>query len=62
MKPADKISTRLALLDGVEFSTEELEAIAAEIEDIQRIVAELEAFGQATPWISLQVQPSGRKV
>ncbi len=61
MKSADKVSTRLALLEGVEFSAEELEAIAAEVQDIQRIVAELEAFGEATAWISQQSQPSGRK-
>ena len=58
----DKIAYRLALLAGVEFSPADLESIAAEIEDNDRILAELEAFAQVTPWISLQVQPAGKKV
>ena len=62
MKVADKVAHRLELLEGVDFSAEDLEAIAAEIEDLERIIAELEEFGEATPWISLQTQPSGRKV
>jgi len=58
----EKISHRLALLEGVSFSPEELESIVKEIEDNERIVAELDEFGQSTPWISQQTQPRSRKV
>jgi hypothetical protein len=33
----------------------------AEIEDFERVLAELEEFAQKTPWISRQIQP-GKKV
>ena len=62
MNATDKIAARLALLEGVNISPADLETIAYEIEDNQRIVDELEAFAQGTPWISLQVQPPGKKV
>ena len=62
MKVAGRVAQRLALIEGVKFSDAELESIAAEVEDLERIVAELEQFGEATPWISLQAQPSGPKV
>ena len=52
MNDNNKIAHRLALLEGVEFSPADLEAIGAEIEDNDRILAELEAFAQATPWRS----------
>ena len=61
MNATDKVSERLMLLEGVSISPADLESIANEIEDNQRIVAELEEFAQATPWISLQVQPPGKK-
>ena len=61
MKPADKISHRLALLDGVDLSQVYLDAITAEIEDLDRIVAELEEFAQGTPWVSQQLQPATSK-
>jgi hypothetical protein len=57
----DKISARLTLVEGVNISRADLETIANEIEDNQRIVAELEEFAQGTPWISLQIQPPGKK-
>jgi hypothetical protein len=57
----DKIAARLTLLEGVNISPADLETIANEIEDNQRIVAELEAFARGTPWTSLQVQPPGKK-
>ena len=62
MNDTDKLSHRLALLDGVAIAPADLEAIATEIEDNQRVVAELEEFGKETPWISLQTQPAGKKV
>ena len=62
MNATDKIAARLTLLEGVNISPADLETIADEIEDNQRIVDELEAFAQDTPWISLQVQPPGKKV
>jgi aldehyde:ferredoxin oxidoreductase len=61
MNDTDKIAHRLALLEGVSLSPADLESIADEIKDLERVVAELEEFGQVTPWISLQVQPPGKK-
>jgi hypothetical protein len=61
MKDTDKVSYRLALLQGMSFSQEDLEAIIKDIEDNERVIAELEVFGQSTPWISLQAQPAGKK-
>jgi hypothetical protein len=62
MKDTDKIAHRLALLEGVSFSPEDLESIVKEIEDNERIVAELEEFSHGTRWISLQAQPQDEKV
>lgn len=61
MKPTDKIAHRLALLAGVDLSQAYLDAIVAEIEDLDRIVEELEEFAQGTPWVSQQRQPAGSK-
>jgi hypothetical protein len=61
MKDADKLA-RLALLEGVNLSSAELESIVKEIEDNERVVSELEEFSESTPWISLQTQPAGKKV
>ena len=52
MKDTDKVSQRLALLDGVNLSTADIEFIVTEIKDLERVMAELEEFGQDTPWIS----------
>lgn len=57
----DKLAARLALLEGADIAPADLETIAAEIEDNRRIVAELEAFAQAIPWVSHQIQPAGKK-
>jgi len=57
----DEIADRLSLLEGVNFSPADLDAIAHEIEDNLRIVAELEEFSKDTAWISHQAQPAGRK-
>ena len=57
----DEIAHRLSLLEGVNFSPADLEAIAKEIKDNQRVVAELEEFANDTAWISHQAQPTGRK-
>lgn len=61
MKPTDKIARRLALLEGVDLSQDYLDAIVTEIEDLDRVVAELEEFAQGTPWVSQQSQPPGSK-
>jgi hypothetical protein len=61
MKPTDKIAHRLALLEGVNLSQAYLDAIVSEIEDLDRILAELEEFAQGTPWVSQQRQPAGSK-
>lgn len=61
MNDTDKLSHRLALLEGVTIAPAELEAIAKEIEDNLRVIAELDEFGKNTPWISQQTQPVGKK-
>jgi hypothetical protein len=61
MKDIKDIEHRLALLERVNFPPAELESIIKEIQDNQRIVAELEEFGAGTPWISHQVQPGEKK-
>ena len=62
MKNKEKVAQRLALLEGINLSPADLEWIASEIEDFERMVAELEEFGQDTPWTALQVQPRDKKV
>ena len=62
MKDTDKVAHRLALLEGVSFSTADLESIVAEIMDLERVVVELERFSEGTPWISQQAQPADKKV
>ena len=57
MKDHAKIAHRLTLLEGASFSPADQEFIAAEIEDLERVVSELEEFAQSTPWISQQTQP-----
>ena len=61
----DAMAHRLSLLegvnDGVNFSPADLKAIAEEIEDNLRVVAELEEFSQDTAWISHHAQPAHRK-
>lgn len=61
MNEKDKMNHRLALLDGIELSPADIEFVVAEIRDIERVVAELEKFSGDTPWMSQQIQPSGRK-
>jgi hypothetical protein len=62
MSDKDKTAHRLALLEGVDFSPADLESIISEIEDLQRVVAELEEFAQGSPWTAQQVQPPDKKV
>jgi hypothetical protein len=61
MADAEKVAARLALLADVSLSQDDLQSITAEIEDLDRVVAELEEFGQNTPWIAAQVQPADKK-
>ena len=61
MKETDKVVHRLALLTGVNLSTADRESIVKEIEDNDRVVAELEEFSQGNPWIAAQIQPAGKK-
>jgi hypothetical protein len=62
MKPTEKVANRMALIKDVDLSEDDLGSIAAELEDLDRIVGELDEFAQATPWVSQQVQPAGSKV
>ena len=57
-----EIANRSALLGDTSFPPADLDSIVSDIEDNQRIIAELEAFADETPWISLQAQPAGKKV
>jgi len=52
----EKLAQRLALLDGINLSPADLEWIASEVEDLERVVAELEEFSRDTPWTAMQVQ------
>jgi aldehyde:ferredoxin oxidoreductase len=61
MNDDDKLAHRLSLLEGVKFSSADLEAIAKEILDNQRVAAELEEFAKGTAWISHQAQPARKK-
>lgn len=61
MADPEYLAQRLALLEGVNFSPADLEAIAHEVEDNLRVVAELEEFAKDTAWISHQAQPAGRR-
>lgn len=61
MNDDDKLAHRLSLLEGVKFSSADLDAIAKEILDNQRVAAELEEFAKNTAWISHQAQPAGKK-
>jgi len=61
MKETDKVAHRLALLTGVNLSTADLESIVKEIEDNERVVAELEEFSHGNPWIASPIQPVGKK-
>lgn len=61
MMDTEKISHRLALLEGISLSAADRESIFAEIEELERVLAELEEFSQGIPWVSLQVQPAGKK-
>ena len=57
MNNSDRVVRRLDLLGSVSFSQDGLQAIMTEVEELERVVSELEKFGQETPWISLQAQP-----
>ena len=61
MKDSAKMAQRLAFLEGAQISAADLEFISAEIEDLERVVEELEAFAQETPWVSAQIQPGTTK-
>ena len=61
MNDKEKIARRLTLLQGVNLSPTDLEAIVGELEDLDRVVAELEAFAQDTPWVAQQMQAASKK-
>ncbi|HEY7221670.1 MAG TPA: hypothetical protein VH985_25075 [Candidatus Binatia bacterium] len=61
MNDKEKIAHRLTVLQGVNLSPTDLEAIVGELEDIDRVVAELETFAQDTPWVAQQMQPASKK-
>jgi len=61
MKNTDKLAYRLALLEGVSLSPVDVESIIKDIEDNERVVAELEEFSQGIPWVTMQLQPTSKK-
>ena len=61
MNGNDKVAARLALLDGIELSQADVEFISSELKDLERVVAELEKFSGDIPWVSQQIQPTGKK-
>ncbi|HKY09548.1 MAG TPA: hypothetical protein VJQ55_14955 [Candidatus Binatia bacterium] len=62
MSEKNTLAHRLALLEEAGLPSAEHQAVMDEIADWDRIVAELEAFADGTPWISQQTQPSNEKV
>jgi uncharacterized protein Yka (UPF0111/DUF47 family) len=61
MNDKEKNACRLSLLDEVILSQADRESILTEIEDLDRILVELEEFAQETPWVSAQIQPGAKK-
>ena len=61
MNDREKVAARLAPLDGIELSAADIEHVTEEIQDIERVVAELEEFAHDIPWMSQQIQPAGTK-
>ena len=61
MNEREKIAHRLALLEGVNLSPADLEAFVSEIEDLDRVVAELETFGQTPPGSRSKCNPEVKK-
>ncbi|MPZ78185.1 MAG: hypothetical protein GEU77_16865 [Deltaproteobacteria bacterium] len=61
MKNTDKLASRLALLEEVSLSPADVESIIKDIEDNERVVAELEEFSQGIPWVTMQLQPTDKK-
>ena len=57
MRPM-QLARRLAHLDGLELSREDLDAIIVEFEHYDHAIAELEAFSHGVAWLPGQVQPS----
>ena len=55
---SERITRRLALLEGLTLSPADIESIAAELELFDRALQELEAFAEGVPWPSLPVQPT----
>ncbi len=51
------VSRRLAFLEGIDLTADEVAAIAAELEEYERAFAALEPFAEACPWPAVQMQP-----
>ena len=62
MEQSGKLAYRLALLEGVSLSPADVESIAKDVEDNERVVAELEQFSEGIPWVAMQLQPAIRKI
>ena len=62
MNNNETIAHRLALIEAVNLSPADLESIVKDIEDNERIIAELEEFSRTIPWVSMQRQPSKEKI
>jgi hypothetical protein len=60
MNGKPKVAHRMALLKDADLSAEDLGSIAAELEDLDRIIAELDEFAQGSVLVSQQVQPHSK--
>lgn len=58
---SEGVARRLKLLGGVGLSQDDLDRIVAELEEVEKALAELEPFGEGIPWLAVQVQPHGNE-
>ncbi|MBI4492242.1 MAG: Asp-tRNA(Asn)/Glu-tRNA(Gln) amidotransferase subunit GatA [Chloroflexi bacterium] len=54
---AERLASRLALLEGVQLSEADLDSIVAEIEAYDQVLAVLEPFAEDVSWLDLPVPP-----
>lgn len=55
--PADSLAHRLAMVEALDLSEEDLEIIEATLANYDRALAALEVFTEQTAWPASQLQP-----